>query len=135
MLVMFPFTLGRQSRPLFGNRFAEENVSEYTIQCLKYRYSSNWFFQELNQNLRPRLRFLRNDDERKAETRRLQEEIDKINRALTEEEKNTVLMDPMDMDPMGYICSKEVLELNEITYLDQLLCFNTTEEQCYKVST
>ena len=44
-------------------------------------------------------------------------------------------MDPMDMDPMGYICSKEVLELNEITYLDQLLCFNTTEEQCYKVST
>ena len=81
------------------------------------------------------MRFLRNDDERKAETRRLQEEIDKINRALTEEEKNTVLMDPMDMDPMGYICSKEVLELNEITYLDQLLCFNTTEEQCYKVST
>ena len=71
--------------------------------------------------------------ELKAETRRLQTEIDKINRALTEEEKNAVLLDPDDMDPMGYTCTKEVLELNEITYLDQLLCFNTTEEQCYKV--
>ena len=71
--------------------------------------------------------------ELKSETRRLQHEIDKINRALTEEEKNAVLLDPDDMDPMGYTCTKEVLELNEITYLDQLLCFNTTEEQCYKV--
>ena len=83
--------------------------------------------------MKPKLRYLNNDDELKAESRRIQNEIDKINRALTEDEKNAVLMDPDDMDPMGYDCTKEVLEINEITYLDQLLCFNTTEEQCYKV--
>ena len=73
-------------------------------------------------------------DELESATRQIRKEVEIINNTLTEEEKNELLTDVNNEDPMGYICDKSLMEIKELQYVDQLLCFNTTEEICYKVS-
>ena len=83
--------------------------------------------------LEPKLSFL-SRDELKTTSRQIRREVEIINNTLSENDKIELLTDVNNEDPMGYICEKTLMEIKELQYVDQLLCFNTTEEICYKVS-
>ena len=83
--------------------------------------------------LEPKLSFLTRD-ELKTTSRQIRREVEIINNTLSENDKIELLTDVNNEDPMGYICEKTLMEIKELQYVDQLLCFNTTEEICYKVS-
>ena len=91
------------------------------------------FFLKTHTDFEPKLTYIPRDELESA-TRQIRKEVEIINNTLTEEEKNELLTDVNNEDPMGYICEKSLMEIKELQYVDQLLCFNTTEEICYKVS-
>ena len=91
------------------------------------------FFLKTHTDFEPKLTYIPRDELESA-TRQIRKEVEIINNTLTEEEKNELLTDVNNEDPMGYICDKSLMEIKELQYVDQLLCFNTTEEICYKVS-
>ena len=91
------------------------------------------FYKKTHQDFEPKLTYIPRDELESA-TRQIRKEVEIINNTLTEEEKNELLTDINNEDPMGYICEKSLMEIKELQYVDQLLCFNTTEEICYKVS-
>ena len=101
----------------------------------KIRQFSNFFqfFLKTHTDFEPKLTYIPRDELESA-TRQIRKEVEIINNTLTEEEKNELLTDVNNEDPMGYICDKSLMEIKELQYVDQLLCFNTTEEICYKVS-
>ena len=90
------------------------------------------FFLKTHTDFEPKLTYIPRDELESA-TRQIRKEVEIINNTLTEEEKNELLTDVNNEDPMGYICDKSLMEIKELQYVDQLLCFNTTEEICYKV--
>ena len=82
--------------------------------------------------MEPKLSYI-SKDELESASRQIRKEVEIINNTLSEFEKNELLTDINNDDPMGYVCDKTLMEIKELQYVDQLLCFNTTEEICYKV--
>ena len=85
------------------------------------------------QQIEPRLQVLRKEDI-DNERRELRKHIDEINFRLSDAEKNEILIEADKMDPEGYMCKNEIIEVKELQFTDQVRCYNTTEEVCSMVS-
>jgi len=87
--------------------------------------------------LEPQLRILEKT-EIERETRKIKEEIEIINQRLTKEEEDTLIQDCDDeSDPvnqmdrmMGYDCECQLMKVKEVEFVEQVRCYNTTEEVC-----
>jgi len=84
------------------------------------------------QQIEPRLQVLRKEDI-DNERRELRKHIDEINFRLSDAEKNEILIEADKMDPEGYMCKNEIIEVKELQFTDQVRCYNTTEEVCSMV--
>ena len=84
------------------------------------------------QSLEPKLRVL-NKNQIDDSTRQIRNRIAQINAKLTESEKESILADAEKEDPTGFKCEKQILEIKEVTFVDQVRCYNTTEEVCAMV--
>ena len=38
-------------------------------------------------------------------------------------------------DPIGFNCEKQILNITEVSFVEQVRCYNTTEQVCSMVST
>ena len=85
------------------------------------------------QHLEPRLQVLKKEDV-EVESREIRRHIDEINLRLTDVEKNEIMLEADKMDPVGYMCTNEIIEVKELQFTDQVRCYNTTEEVCSMVS-
>ena len=66
----------------------------------------------------------------KASTNRIQEKIEEINARLTQGEKETILAEASKEDPTGYVCEKQILNITEVSFVEQVKCYDTIEEVC-----
>ena len=65
-----------------------------------------------------------------ASTQQIKQQIAQINKRLSEEDKAIMIMEADDDNPPGYDCTHEVMEIKEVSFTDQIRCYNTTEEVC-----
>ena len=73
------------------------------------------------------------DDDRESidkSTQQIKQQIAQINKRLSEEDKAIMIMEADDDNPPGYDCTHEVMEIKEVSFTDQIRCYNTTEEVC-----
>ena len=85
---------------------------------------------EVNSNsLKPQLKILSKSDI-DASTKQIQQNIKEINAKLTQGEKETILAEASKEDPVGYLCEKQILNLTEVSFVEQVHCYDTTEEVC-----
>ena len=90
--------------------------------------------EEVNLNsLKPQLKVLSKSDV-DASTKQIQRNIEEINAKLTQGEKETILAEASKEDPVGYICEKQILNLTEVSFVEQVHCYDTTEEVCSLVN-
>ena len=80
-------------------------------------------------SLEPELKILKNEDI-DLSTKQLQQRIDEINAKLTEGQKENLLVEVSKDDPAGYNCEKQILNITEVSFVDHVKCYNTTEEVC-----
>ena len=80
-------------------------------------------------SLEPELKILKNGDI-DLSTKQIQQKIDEINAKLTEGEKENLLVEVSKEDPVGYNCEKQILNITEVSFVEQVKCYNTTEEVC-----
>ena len=78
--------------------------------------------------LRPSTRYLSDEREVEASTNKIKRQIEQINKRLSENEKATLIMEANTDNPPGYDCTNEIMEINEVSFTDQIRCYNTTEE-------
>ena len=83
-------------------------------------------------DLEPKINILERKDVDQA-TELIRKQIEQVNKRLTKEEKNVLIRNAVEEDPDGYDCENQVLEIKEISFVDQVRCYNTTEEVCSKV--
>jgi len=76
---------------------------------------------------------LENEEAIKASTEKLRREIEKVNQRLSQDDKDTILQEADSDNPEGYECSNTVLEVKEVQFVDQVRCYNTSEEICSMV--
>ena len=86
-----------------------------------------------DEDLEPKINILRSNQVLDAKER-IQREIEQINAKLTQDEKNILIENANKEDPEGYTCQNEVMEIKEISFVDQVHCYNTTEEVCSEVT-
>jgi len=79
--------------------------------------------------LEPQLKVL-NKGQIDESTRQIRQRIEQINAKLTEAEKETLIAESNKEDPIGYNCDKQILNITEVTFVEQVRCYNTTEEVC-----
>ena len=84
-------------------------------------------------SLEPKLKVI-NKSEVDESTRKIRQRIQQINAKLTEAEKDTLLSEAAKEDPDGYNCEKQILNITEVSFVEQVRCYNTTEEVCSMVS-
>ena len=65
-----------------------------------------------------------------ASTQQIKQQIAQINKRLSEEDKAIMIMEADHDNPPGYDCIHEVMEIKEVSFTDQIRCYNTTEEVC-----
>ena len=82
--------------------------------------------------MEPKLKVL-DKTEIEASTRQIRQRIEQINSKLTQEEENALIADSAKDDPEGYDCQKQILDITEVTFVEQVRCYNTTEEICAMV--
>ena len=111
-LGLLGMALGRQ--PLRDSR---ARVSNRLIQTLP-----TWSPQEPPQSLE--------DEEMHTSTKLIKEQIAQINQRLSDQDKETLIMEASQDNPPGYDCTNEVMEIKEVSFTDQIRCYNTTEEIC-----
>ena len=63
-------------------------------------------------------------------TKQIQQNIKEINAKLTQGEKEIILAEASKEDPVGYLCEKQILNLTEVSFVEQVHCYDTTEEVC-----
>lgn len=82
--------------------------------------------------LEPRINILERTKIDQA-TLQIRAQIEQVNNRLTQDEKDVLISNAEENDPEGYECENQVLEVKEISFVDQVLCYNTTEEICSMV--
>ena len=91
-------------------------------------------FNEIDFNqLQPELKVL-NKEDIDVYTQQVQRKIDQINAKLTEGEKESILTEASKEDPIGYQCEKQILNITEVSFVEHVNCYTTTEEVCSLVS-
>ena len=88
--------------------------------------------QGVSFQLEPKLKALKND-EIQSSTREIKEEIEEINKKLSQKEKETILQEADADNPPGFTCVNTIIEVKELKYVDQVRCYNTSEEICSMV--
>ena len=90
--------------------------------------------EEVNSNsLKPQLKILSKSGI-DASTKQIQRNIQEINAKLTQGEKETILAEASKEDPVGYLCEKQILNLTEVSFVEHVHCYDTTEEVCSLVN-
>ena len=87
---------------------------------------------DLNQ-LQPELKLL-NKEDIDVFTQQVQRKIDQINEQLSIGEKESILTEASKEDPIGYQCEKQILNITEVSFVEHVNCYTTTEEVCSLVS-
>ena len=67
-------------------------------------------------------------------TKQIQKKIEQINAKLTQGEKETILSEASKEDPVGFTCEKQILNITEVHFVEQVHCYDTTEEVCSLVN-
>ena len=80
----------------------------------------------------PKIQSALTDDEESfnSKTQEIKRQIAQINKRLSEKDKETLIMEADQDNPPGYECVNEVMEIKEVSFTDQIRCYNTTEEVC-----
>ena len=78
----------------------------------------------------PTSRFLADEEEVVASTNKIKRQIEQINKRLSENEKEMLIIEANTDNPPGYQCTNEIMEIKEVSFTDQIRCYNTTEEVC-----
>ena len=84
-------------------------------------------------SLKPQIKAIDKKDIDKSE-REIKEKIEELNSRLFEGHGNTLLTNPHNKDPNGYICEKQVLNVKEVSQVVAVNCYDSTEEVCELVS-
>jgi len=79
--------------------------------------------------LEPELKILKNEEVEDS-TRQIRQRIEQINQKLSEAEKDTLLAEATKEDPIGFNCEKQILNITEVSFVEQVRCYNTTEQVC-----
>ena len=85
-------------------------------------------------SLAPRLQILDKEHVNES-TKRIERKIQEINDQLTRSEESTILSDASLADPSGYYCEKQILNINEVSVVKDVFCYDTVEEVCSMVKT
>ena len=85
-------------------------------------------------SLQPEMKILSKEDI-DVSTKQIKQNIDQINNKLSFGEKETILAEASKEDPTGYVCEKQVFNISEVSFVEKIHCYNTTEEVCSLVST
>ena len=80
-------------------------------------------------SLEPKLSILKKGDV-EVSTKQIQKKIEQINAKLTQGEKETILSEASKEDPVGFTCEKQILNITEVHFVEQVHCYDTTEEVC-----
>ena len=83
--------------------------------------------------LQPELKVL-NKEDIDVFTQQVQRKIDQINEQLSIGEKESILTEASKEDPIGYQCEKQILNITEVSFVEHVNCYTTTEEVCSLVS-
>ena len=67
------------------------------------------------------------------DTERIRRKIEQVNKRLTEEENDVLIGNAAEENPEGYDCENQIMEIKEVNFVDQVRCYNTTEEICSMV--
>ena len=84
-------------------------------------------------SLKPQIKVIDKKDIDESE-REIQKKIEELNTRLFEGHGNTLLTNPHNKDPNGYICEKQVLNVKEVSQVVAVNCYDSTEEVCELVS-
>ncbi len=85
------------------------------------------------EDLEPRARFLKVDEIKFAEAN-IVKQIEAISSRLSQDDKDALLTDAEQDVPFGYECENQILEVTEVSFTDQVRCYNTSEEVCSMVN-
>ena len=85
-------------------------------------------------SLAPRLQIIDKEHVNES-TKRIERKIQEINDQLTRSEESTILSDASLEDPSGYYCEKQILNINEVSVVKDVFCYDTVEEVCSMVRT
>ena len=83
-------------------------------------------------SLEPTLKVLRKSDIEKS-TNEIKQRIQQINERLSQAEKNEIILEADQMNPVGFECENQVLDVKEVIFVEQVRCYKTTEEVCSTV--
>ena len=84
-------------------------------------------------SLKPQIKVIDKKDIDESE-REIQKKIEELNTRLFEGHGNTLLTNPHNKDPNGFICEKQVLNVKEVSQVVAVNCYDSTEEVCELVS-